>query len=122
MNILIVDDEEYMLTMLKESMESDTRTLFFAENIADAWSIINNETIDLVITDLVMPEVNGIDFIIELKKTNDKLPVIAMSGGGGINGRFDYLSIAKLIGAKHILEKPFDIFKLISLVDETMAC
>ena len=118
MNILVVDDEEYMRTMISETLQDDKLDIFLAENITQAKEILNDEHIDLLITDLVMPEVNGLDLIMDIKKTRAELPIIAISGGGGINGRFEYLPIAKLLGAKHILEKPFDVFQLKTMVNE----
>jgi FixJ family two-component response regulator len=56
----------------------------------------------------------------EMKKEHPEIPVIAISGGGGIAGRYDYLEIAKLVGAKNILKKPFDMQKLLSAVSEAM--
>ena len=56
-----------------------------------------------------MPEKSGLDLIMELRKINPEIKVIAISGGGGIKGRFDYLPIAKLVGAVKVLKKPFQI-------------
>ena len=56
-----------------------------------------------------MPEKSGLDLIMELRKINPDIKVIAISGGGGIHGRFDYLPIAKLIGAMKVIQKPFRV-------------
>jgi len=122
MNILVVDDEEYMRTMISETLKDEKLNIFLAENITQAREFLGNENIDLLITDLVMPEINGIDLIMEVRKNRRELPIIAISGGGGISGRFEYLPIAELLGAKYILEKPFDVFQLKEMVDEFITC
>ncbi len=105
--VLVVDDESSIRDMIKVMLESSTLQVELAENGINALKVLANNDIDLVITDIVMPQENGIDLIMDMKKKYPNTPVIAISGGGGIEGRFDYLEIAKLVGANHILEKPF---------------
>lgn len=115
--ILIVDDEAPVRKMLKKILASETHQVLEAENGIEAEKICMNENIDLLITDIVMPEKHGIDLIMELNEKLPKLPIIAISGGGGIAGRFDYLEIATLVGAKNVLRKPFQSSELRTLVD-----
>ena len=107
MKILIVDDEPHMRLLVSAMLESPEHELLTAENGNDALTILRREQIDLVITDLVMPEKNGIDLILEIRQLAPNAKIIAMSGGGGLNGRFDYLPLATLIGAGNIVKKPF---------------
>ncbi|MCK4789541.1 MAG: hypothetical protein KAV87_37715, partial [Desulfobacteraceae bacterium] len=58
--------------------------------------------------------------IMDVKKQYPDIPIIAISGGGGITGRYDYLEIAKLVGANNILKKPFELQELRSAVSEAM--
>jgi len=67
-----------------------------------------------------MPEKSGLELIMDLAENYPDLPVIAISGGGGITGRFDYLPIAKLIGAKQIVNKPFKIDEIRKLVHDIL--
>lgn len=72
---------------------------------------------DLIITDLIMPEKEGIEMIMELKKEAPEIPVIAISGGGrGDPG--NYLEIAKAVGASYTFEKPLDWEPFIEAVNE----
>ncbi|MDH5572017.1 MAG: response regulator [Gammaproteobacteria bacterium] len=119
--ILIVDDEAPVRKMLRSMLNADNVELLEATNGNEALKVINESDIDLLITDIVMPEKHGIDLIMEIKKSSAKLPVIAISGGGGITGRFDYLEIAKVIGAENILKKPFTADTLRGLVNEYIA-
>lgn len=114
--ILVVDDESPVREMIRAMIESDGHEIHEACNGVEARRICEENAIDLIITDLVMPEKNGIDFIMEVKKSHPNVPVIAISGGGGITGRFDYLQIAKLVGASNILRKPFAMEKLRSTI------
>ena len=109
--ILIVDDDTSILTFIEQAL-TDSHQVFTSENVAGAEKISSNNSIDLLIADLVMPEKNGIDMIMEFKKIHPNIKILAISGGGGITGRFDYLPIAKLVGAEDTLKKPFTITEL----------
>ncbi len=91
-----------------------------ASNGAVAYDVCKEAPVDLIITDIVMPVRNGIDLIMDINKKYPHIPVIAISGGGGITGRYDYLEIAKLVGAKNVLRKPFGMTELRSLVDHIL--
>ena len=109
--VLVVDDEPSILTIISDALSNDYE-VFTAENVSDAEEIVRSNAIDLLITDLVMPEKNGIDMIMEFKKIYPNMVILAISGGGGITGRFDYLPIAKLVGAAETLKKPFTVSEI----------
>lgn len=117
--ILVVDDEESILKLVTDALE-DTYEVFACDTVSKAETIAKENPIDLLVTDLVMPEKNGIDMIMAFKKTHPNMEIMAISGGGGIKGRFDYLPIAKLVGAKVTLEKPFSVSQLRSHVKELL--
>ena len=107
--ILIVDDEDSVLMLLSEILSQDNHDITVAKTGAEGIEKYHTDNFELVITDLVMPEKTGLDLIMEIRKANPDIKVIAISGGGGIQGRFDYLPIAKLIGALEVVKKPFQI-------------
>ena len=107
--ILIVDDELSIHSLLQDMLEDLDYQLLYAENGVEALDYCKNHSVDLVITDLVMPKKNGLDLMIALKQFYPDTKIIAISGGGGIQGQFEYLPIARLIGAESIIEKPFTI-------------
>ena len=107
--ILLVDDEEPILMLMSEILEQDNHEVTIARTGQEGINKYHSDKYDLVVTDLVMPEKSGLDLIMELRKSNPEVKVIAISGGGGIHGRFDYLPIAKLIGALRVVKKPFQI-------------
>ena len=114
--ILVVDDEQPVRKMICSIFKFDPYEFIEASNGEEAMQICNDTELDLLITDIVMPEKHGIDLIMEVSKKFPKLPVIAISGGGGVTGRFDYLEIAELVGANNILRKPFGTNELRNLV------
>lgn len=118
--VLIVDDEVSVRKIVKRVLDAPGYEFLEAENGSQAIDIFRNEKLDMVITDLVMPGKNGIDLIMEIKKSKKPIPVIAISGGGGVTGRFNYLEIARLIGAENILNKPFENAELKTMSDAVL--
>jgi DNA-binding NtrC family response regulator len=75
---------------------------------------------DLVITDMLMPEQEGIETVIELRKQHPTLPIIAISGGGRI-GNTSFLDMAARFGATRIMPKPFSASEMISVISSCLA-
>ncbi len=119
--ILIVDDEQPIRQILFDALEIDKHEISEAATGKEAIEMVQQQQFDLLITDLVMPEKNGIDLILEIRSKYPQMRVIAISGGGGITGRFDYLPIAKLIGAGSILRKPFRLPEIRTMVNDVLA-
>ncbi len=119
-NVMVVDDEEAVRQLFQEILIGSGHIVIEAENGEEAIKILNTMSIDLVVTDLVMPEKSGLELIMDIAEIHPKLPIIAISGGGGITGRFDYLPIAKLIGAKRIVNKPFKINDIRVLIKDIL--
>ncbi len=117
--ILIIDDELQIRSMLKKMLEREDFNVVVASDGKEGMKIFEKEPVDLVITDLIMPEKEGIEVIQELRKNNSNLPIIAISGGGK-NSPGTYLNIAKLLGANAILEKPFAKEKLIDAINKAL--
>ncbi len=114
--LLVDDDEALRLVLCRALARAGYVTLEAADGLA-ALRVLTATPVDLVITDIVMPEMEGIDVIISARKTHPTLPVIAMSGGG--RSRPDeYLPIARALGAARVLAKPFEIAQLLDLVRE----
>ncbi len=118
--ILVVDDDFQILAMLKRTLEKTGYEVFTAINGKEAMKCIHQKPPDLVITDLIMPEKEGIETIIEIRQLFPDLKIIAMSGGGRIVPEH-FLAIAKTIGADKIYAKPFDRKELLKGVRELLA-
>lgn len=119
--ILVVDDEQNIRNILREALKKEAHEVFEAGSGQEATEILDGNAIEIMITDLVMPGKTGLDLIMEIKERMPKLNIIAISGGGGINGRFDYLPIAQLIGADNIIRKPFTMTDIKKTVSELLA-
>lgn len=119
--VLVVDDEEPIRSLVAKILIKDGHEVMEAENGQSACDLFSGCEIDLIITDLVMPEKNGIEMIMDLKKTHPNVKVIAISGGVGFSGYFDLLSVASLLGAKHIIKKPFSVDEIRNAVDDMLA-
>jgi DNA-binding response OmpR family regulator len=116
--ILIIDDDDQVRKMLRLTLNAAGFDVVEAQDGKVAMKFFNQDPlVDLVITDLIMPEKEGIEMIIELRKDFPKVPIIAISGGGRIDPN-DYLVLAKKLGAQITLEKPFSRKDIIEAVNE----
>lgn len=118
--VLIVDDEAQMRGLLEDLLEGDYQVLT-ASNGAEALQLLERDGAELIITDLVMPQMNGIDLVMAVRQQYPALKIIAISGGGGISGRFDYLPVANLVGAARVIRKPFELAEMRTAVREVLA-
>lgn len=117
--ILIIDDEELARFTVRDILESANHEVFEATNGNDGLDLQNEQRCDLVITDIIMPEKGGLSTIVELKRIDNNLKVIAISGGGRQDGH-DYLGRAGDLGADEMLAKPFSSEELINCVDSCL--
>ena len=105
-SILVVDDDTAVLEVVSEMLRLEGHDVTLAENGADAIREFDSRAYDLVITDLIMPEKEGLETIADIRRAVDGIPIIAISGGGRA-GPSDYLETARFIGANATLAKPF---------------
>ena len=115
--ILIVDDEQYMLNSLRRVLKpyNNEYEFYMTSNSTDLQKIIAEKKIDLLMTDILMPDKDGIQIINETKKNNPSVKIITISGGGLIEADM-YLDMALEIGSLYSLKKPFSIDELISAI------
>ena len=117
--ILIIDDESQIRSMLRLMLERAGYEIAEAPDGIDGIRQYRENPADLIITDLIMPNKDGIGMIIELKKEFPEVKIIAMSGGG-VNRPEGYLDGAKKLGATRILVKPIDRDEMLKAVKETL--
>lgn len=115
--ILVVDDDAGVRDVLRSMLESAGYTVSVAENGKEALRILKDEPADVIITDLVMPEQEGIETIKMIRKDYPAVKVIAMSGAFG----GDYLRIATYLGAHGTLAKPIQMGVLLKMVASALA-
>jgi CheY-like chemotaxis protein len=104
--ILVVDDEEDMRELLRLRLVAAGHRVATASNGREAVRILGLERFDLVLTDILMPEEDGLELIAAIRASQPDMPIIAMSGGGR-KSQIDHLQAAGTFGAKALLEKPF---------------
>lgn len=117
--ILIIDDESQIRSMLRLMLERVGYEIAEAPDGIEGIRQYRENPADLIITDLIMPNKDGIGMIIDLKKEFPKVKIIAMSGGG-VNRPEGYLDGAKKLGATRTLTKPIDREEMLKAVKETL--
>lgn len=116
--ILVIDDQEPIRMLLRAILEGNGHEVSEATNGRDGLALYQRHPADLVITDIAMPEMNGLDLILELTRGFLNVKVIAMSGE---QGKDDNLQVAKLLGARQTLVKPFSMEQLLNTVRYELA-
>jgi DNA-binding response OmpR family regulator len=111
--ILIVDDEEPIRGLLRFALEAAGYEVTEAANGREGLDLYRQRPMDLIITDIAMPELDGLDMILELTRQFLHPKVIAISGVGGEQ---NVLDVAKLLGARLTFQKPFSIPQLLDAV------
>jgi two-component system cell cycle response regulator CpdR len=114
-SILVVDDDQYTLEALRRVLEPHGYAVSFAFGGRDAINLLGGETVDLVITDILMPDGDGLDLISTLRRNSANTRIVAMSAGGRVNAN-DYLLIARGFGVDAILKKPFTRDELLAAI------
>jgi CheY-like chemotaxis protein len=118
-SILIIDDESQIRSMIRLILEREGYMVIEASDGAEGIRRFRENPSDLIITDLIMPNKDGIGMIIELKKEFPEVKIIAMSGGG-LNRPEGYLQGAKKLGASFTLSKPIHREELLRAVKDTL--
>lgn len=109
--ILVVDDDDHVRLMLQRALERDSHDVLTAENGVAACKLQREKPSEIVILDIIMPEKEGLETIIELRRDDPGVKVIAISGGGQL-GPSRYLRLASLLGAAFAFEKPVQLDEL----------
>ncbi|HXV26212.1 MAG TPA: response regulator [Alphaproteobacteria bacterium] len=113
--VLVIEDDDHLRRLLRAVLERAGHTVEDAPNGAVGLKTFSSRPADIVVTDIIMPEKEGLETIIELKRDYPKVKIIAISGGGA---RLDaqYLPSAKALGADMTIEKPFEPREVIEAV------
>lgn len=116
--ILVIDDQQTVRSFLRLVLEREGHEITEAGNGHEGLTAYQCAPADLVIADIRMPEMNGLDLILELTRCFLDAKVIAISGAADAS---DNLSRAKLLGARHVLRKPFGLEEFLSSVRYELA-
>jgi DNA-binding NtrC family response regulator len=116
--ILIIDDDVAVRTTVRHLLERAGYEIIEAGDGREGSRMLDG--VDLVITDLLMPEVDGVDLLGMIRREGRTVPVIAMSGGGKVDSK-SYLDVARALGAFATIAKPFELDHLLSTVRDALA-
>lgn len=117
MRILLVDDDPGARKVARKMLERSGHDVVEGENGLLGFAMVRSASFDLVVTDMVMPVMNGLEFIKSARQLKPTLKVVAMSGGGR-TGNIDMLEAARRHGASATLEKPFTMTDLSFSIDQ----
>lgn len=119
--ILVIDDEEFMRDSLRQMLSRSGHSVVVANDGEQGVAMFKSSKPDLVITDMIMPNKDGIQLIMDIFHQNPKQPVIAISGGRrAVTAEFN-LNSADLLGVKCVLAKPFTFEQLREAVSTALA-
>jgi CheY-like chemotaxis protein len=116
--IIVIDDEPGMRRATRRALQGAGHAVFAYPDGSGAVAQLERETADLLITDIFMPEMEGLETIRRVRDLRPAMPIVAISGVSFEGG--DYLRIAERFGAVATLKKPFRPAELLSLVEEIL--
>jgi DNA-binding response OmpR family regulator len=112
MKVLVIEDNTDLRNLVRLALEAAGHEVLTATQGLEGLAYLNGHAVDIVVTDLFMPEMDGIEVIAALRRQFPGVRIVAMSGRPGV----DYLAVAKELGAARILRKPFPMDELIRAV------
>ncbi len=117
--VLIIDDDPNILRSVAEILEEEGHEVREAGDGKSALELVADGAPDLIVSDMYMPEMDGIELLIRLRTDHPGTPVVAMSGGGYM-AKEELLRNASMLGAVAVLEKPFTVERLIEVVNQAL--
>lgn len=117
--ILLIDDDDSLRTMLRLTLSHFGHTVVEARNGQEGLDLFPQAGADVVITDIVMPEKEGMEVLMVLRQVEPPVKIIAMSGGGRVSAT-DYLRLATQLGAAKALTKPFSNEALMAAINDLL--
>ena len=119
-SILLVDDDPDFRGMVRIAFQRAGYTVHEAENGNAALAVMDQHAVDLVVTDIIMPEADGYEIILRLKAQQSRPPLIAVTGGS-LRLRMELPGMARLLGAEAAFEKPVDLKALLAEAGRLLA-
>jgi CheY-like chemotaxis protein len=118
--ILVVDDDSALRRLVTTVLERRHFTVAEAANGGEALAVLSRgDNFDLVITDIIMPEIEGLELMRRIRELHPNSKIMAVSGGGG--PLMSYTQLAKELGADEVLAKPFTPTELVAVVERVLA-
>jgi two-component system chemotaxis response regulator CheY len=115
-SVLVVDDQEQVRLLIRETLEQAGYEVEEARDGKEGLDRYRAQSSDLVIMDILMPDQDGLEVIMTLRREFPDARVIAMTGGSETIGVLNFLDVAKMLGARRTLHKPFELNVLLDAV------
>ena len=115
-SVLGIDDEDRIRCLIREVLEQDGYVVEEAGGGKEGLERYRAHQADVVIMDILMPDQDGLESMLALRREFPSSHVIAMTGGGDMIGILNFLDVAKMLGASRTLQKPFDVNVLLKAV------
>lgn len=120
-NILVVDDAPAVTALLRAVLEGAGHTVVEANDGGTGLDLLSTAAVDLIVLDMMMPGIDGIETVKRLRDDGNQVPVIAMSGGTDEFPAAFSLKMSEMYGADRLLFKPFENDELLDVVDQLLA-
>ena len=114
MRVLVIEDNPELREYLRLALEMHEHQVLTAEHGRDALAYLNGHRVDAVVTDVFMPEMDGIETVATLRRQFPDIRLVAMSGRPGV----DYLAVTRELGVTRTLRKPFEISELLAALED----
>jgi DNA-binding NtrC family response regulator len=115
-DILLVDDDASIRAVLERALAKQGYSVVSASNGNDARRWVTQSRFRLVVTDIFMPDSDGLDLIMACSATHPAMPILAISGGSRVGGPDTFLKPARLLGSRRTLAKPFELPEFLRVV------
>lgn len=112
---VVIDDEQMIRNVIRMTLEEFDCEIHEAANGQDGVMLVRDKSPDLVITDMIMPDKEGIETVMDIRKFNGTVKILGISGGGRTRN-LNYLEIAGKLGANDVLPKPFSPDELVEKI------
>jgi two-component system chemotaxis response regulator CheY len=115
-SVLVVDDEDQIRQLIRETLEQAGYAVREARDGKEGLEQYRAHPADLVIMDILMPDQDGLESIMTLRREFPGARIIAITGGSDMIGILNFLDVAKMLGARRTLQKPFEMKTLVDAV------
>lgn len=118
--ILVLDDDDQIRRMMERVLEKEGHVVFVAKDGSEGLTVCEHNPVDLVITDILMPNKDGLETILAIRSNRQDVKIIAMSGGGRAMPSEGCLILASDLGADAVLQKPISKSDLLATIAQLL--
>ena len=117
--ILFADDDPILREIVADMLRSTEHAAIMAEDGQEVLRLLDTIAIDLLVTDMLMPNVDGVEVIMAVREKHPSVKVLAISSGGSVGASY-MLHVAKVLGANATMQKPLELASFLSVVEDLL--